>query len=129
MDGYPKAVAQALPKQVHEGSFEDLVEAVSVKLKEDYAAKGLSGLHTAMEIAQKKLAFQMMNIMAQRCERSKRMAEAMREQVSIMPLQMLVDALRNEYDLNDNVKEIDPDRNKRIYDDQATLCRSKVLSG
>ncbi|VDP56609.1 unnamed protein product [Heligmosomoides polygyrus] len=37
-------------------------------------------------------------------------------QVSIIPLQMLVDALRNGYDLNADVEEIDLDRSKAVYD-------------
>ncbi|VDP34292.1 unnamed protein product [Heligmosomoides polygyrus] len=37
-------------------------------------------------------------------------------QVSIIPLQMLVDALQNGYDLNADVEEIDLDRSKAVYD-------------
>ncbi|VDP10916.1 unnamed protein product [Heligmosomoides polygyrus] len=37
-------------------------------------------------------------------------------QVSIIPLQMLVDALQNGYDLNADVEEIDLDWNKAVYD-------------
>ncbi|VDP20214.1 unnamed protein product [Heligmosomoides polygyrus] len=38
-------------------------------------------------------------------------------QVSIVPLQMLVDALQNGYDFNADVDEIDLDRSKQVYDD------------
>lgn len=37
-------------------------------------------------------------------------------QVSIIPLQMLVDAMQNGYDLNADVEEIDLDRSKAVYD-------------
>ncbi|VDO35925.1 unnamed protein product, partial [Heligmosomoides polygyrus] len=37
-------------------------------------------------------------------------------QVSIIPLQMLVDALQNGYDLNADVEEIDLDRSNQVYD-------------
>ncbi|VDP53109.1 unnamed protein product [Heligmosomoides polygyrus] len=37
-------------------------------------------------------------------------------QVSIIPLQMLVDALQARYDLNADVEEIDLDRSKAVYD-------------
>ncbi|VDP60760.1 unnamed protein product [Heligmosomoides polygyrus] len=37
-------------------------------------------------------------------------------QVSVIPLQMLVDALQNGYDLNADVEEIDFDRSKAVYD-------------
>ncbi|VDO76116.1 unnamed protein product [Heligmosomoides polygyrus] len=117
MDGYPKAVAQALPKHVRESSFEDLLKRLRktgdittycVELERltrsaypDQSEEDLSRtragelvsqltnwpeylqLYTAMEIAPKELAYEMVKAMAQRCERSKRMADAMREQVEM----------------------------------------------
>ncbi|EYC37386.1 hypothetical protein Y032_0796g2397 [Ancylostoma ceylanicum] len=38
LDGYPKAVAEALPKHVREGSFEHIIEALSSKFKENESA-------------------------------------------------------------------------------------------
>ncbi|VDO89642.1 unnamed protein product [Heligmosomoides polygyrus] len=38
-------------------------------------------LYTAMDIAPKELAYEMLKTMAQRCERSKRMAQAMHEEM------------------------------------------------
>ncbi|EYC04929.1 hypothetical protein Y032_0085g1870 [Ancylostoma ceylanicum] len=38
LDGYPKAVAEALPKHVREGSFQDITEALSNKFKQNESA-------------------------------------------------------------------------------------------
>ncbi|EYC08032.1 hypothetical protein Y032_0068g260 [Ancylostoma ceylanicum] len=38
LDGYPKAVAEALPKHVREGSLQDIVEALSSNLKQNESA-------------------------------------------------------------------------------------------
>ncbi|KAK6014407.1 zinc knuckle [Ostertagia ostertagi] len=69
LDGYPKAVAKALPKHIREGNFDDLVNAMRSKFE----------LYTTMEIAPKEAAYEMVKAMAQRCERSKEVATAMRE--------------------------------------------------
>ncbi|EYB94384.1 hypothetical protein Y032_0172g360 [Ancylostoma ceylanicum] len=38
LDGYPKAAAEALPKHIREGSFEDIIEALSSKFKQNESA-------------------------------------------------------------------------------------------
>ncbi|KAK6018626.1 retroviral aspartyl protease, partial [Ostertagia ostertagi] len=135
LDGYPKAVAKALPKHIREGNFDDLVNAMrskfevnssSIQMKaymdlkrlrksgdvtryclelerltreaypdasEEELSRTRAGelvsqltdwpeylqLYTTMEIAPKEAAYEMVKAMAQRCERSKEVATAMRE--------------------------------------------------
>ncbi|VDL80311.1 unnamed protein product, partial [Nippostrongylus brasiliensis] len=140
LDGYPKAVAQTLPRRAREGSFEEFVEALRAKLQEhdsssqlraylelkslkkrgdvstycvqlekltreafpdlseDDLSRARAGelvsqltdcpeylqLFTAMEIAPKESAYDMVKAMAQRCERSKRIACAMHGEVDVL---------------------------------------------
>ncbi|KAK6024927.1 hypothetical protein OSTOST_09187 [Ostertagia ostertagi] len=123
LDGYPKAVAKALPKHIREGNFDGLVDALrskfevnssSIQMKaymdlkrlrrsgdvtryclelerltreaypdasEEELSRTRAGelLYTTMEIAPKEAAYEMVKAMAQRCERSREVATAIRE--------------------------------------------------